>query len=311
MPKASRDSLHAKGKTDVYYFDPADVVLVTDKKSALYDERVDLDFKESLVQNMMYQPDPDGPPQGVLKVMNGRRNPETGKVEIIDGRQRTKAAREANRRLKKQGAEPIRLPVLLKRAGSDQRTMAMLISSNEHGTEDSPSARARKAQRYIDLGRDEKEVAVLLGVSESTIKNMLRFLEAPAAIRNAADAGKITHSDAYRLSREEPEEAKKKLGKLLEQAPRTPGKKRSKNAQKAREIVQGVDGNAGTEKATNALDRSILRSEKLVEDAAAEAIASWIDATWNGDENWDGSPKEIPNRIRSGEWREKAKGNAA
>ena len=300
MPKASRDSLHAKGKTDVYQFDPVDVVLVENKESVLYDERVDNDFKESLVLNMMFAP--DGVPQGVLKVLLGRRHPETGKVEIIDGRQRTKAAREANRRLKKAGIEPIRLPVLLKRVSSDQRMMAMLISSNEHGTEDSPSAKARKAQRYIDLGRDEKEVAVLLGVSEATVKNMLRLLDAPAAVRNAADAGKITQSDAYKLSREEPEEARKKLGKLLEQAPRTPGKKRSKNASKAREIVSG-----GSAEATAS---SSPRAEKKVEDAVAASIADWIERNWN-DVDWNGEPKAIPARIRAGEWREKAKEDAA
>jgi len=285
MPKASRDALHAKGKTDVYYFDPADVVLVEDKASALYDERVNSDFKESLVLNMMYAPD-DGVPQGVLEPTLGRRNPETGKVEIIDGRQRTKAAREANRRLKKQGRELVRLPVWLKRS-NDARAMAMLISTNEHRTEDAPLAKAKKAQRYIELGKDEKEVAVLLGVSESTVKNLLRLLDAPAAVKRAVDAGTITASDAYRLSREEPEAAKKKLGELLEHAPRAPGKKRSPNAKRARAIM-------GKPEAATA---------KKTEDAVAEAIAVWVEATWK-EGNWGGAPDEIPKRIRAGEWRQ-------
>ena len=302
MPKASRDALNAKGKTDVYYFDPDDVVLVEDKQSALYDERVDNDFKESLVLNMMYAPDGEVP-QGVLEPTLGRRNPETGKVEIIDGRQRTKAAREAKRRLKKRGIEPFRLPVMLKRA-NDQRAMAMLISTNEHRTEDTASAKARKAQRYIDLGKDEKEVAILLGVSESTVKNMLRLLDAPAVVRNAADAGKITTSDAYKLSREEPDEAKKLLNKLLEHAPRTPGKKRSKNAKKAREVMgkpepKAVSGGGGA--------IASAPSAKKVENSVAEAIAAWIEATWN-DTDWGGAPSDIPKRIREGEWR---KSNAA
>ena len=302
MPKAPRDSLHAKGKSDVWFMDPADVVLVTDKKSVLYDERVDNDFKESLVLNMMYAPDPDGPPQGVLKVLLGRRNPESGKVEIIDGRQRTKAAREANKRLKKQGAEPIRLPVLLRRASSDQRVMAMLISSNEHATEDSPLAKAKKAQRYIDLGRDEKEVASLFGISAATVKNLLSLLEAPAAVRSAVESGKISISDGYRLARLEPAEAKGKVAELIEKAPRTPGKKRSKNASKAREIVSG-----GSAEATAS---SSPRAEKKVEDAVAASIADWIERNWN-DVDWNGEPKAIPARIRAGEWREKAKEDAA
>jgi ParB family transcriptional regulator, chromosome partitioning protein len=297
MPKASRDALGAKGKTDVYYFDPADVVLVEDKGSALYDERVANDFSESLVVNMLYQPEPDGPPQGVLKVLLGRRNPETGKVEIIDGRQRTKAAREANRRLKKQGAEPIRLPVLLRRA-TDVRSMAMLISANEHGTEDSPLNRAKKAQRYIDLGRSEEEVAALLGLSKSSVKNLLGLLDAPAAVRSAVEAGKITLSDGYRLAKLEPGEAREKVAKLVEHAPRTPGKKRSKNAKKAREIVRGDKG-AGAGAAG-------AGSVKEIETATAEAIARWLERNWNGSD-WGGSVEELPKRIRAGEWREAAR----
>lgn len=291
--KASRDSLNAKGKTDVYQFDPEDVVLVEDKASALYDERVDLPYKESLVLNMMFAP--DGVPQGVIKILVGRRNPETGKVEITDGRQRTKAAREANKRLKKAGLEPIRLPVHIRRS-NDQQAMAMLMSANEHSTEDSPMAKAKKAARYIEMGRDPSEVATILGVSESTVKNLLRLLEAPAVVRNAVDSGKITASDGYKLSRDEPEEAKKKLGALLEHAPRTPGKKRSKNAKKARKIVRGVGGeSAATEK-----------TEKKSEDAVAKQIAAWIEANWSDEEgNWAGAPSEIPKRIRAGEWREK------
>jgi hypothetical protein len=111
-------------------------------------------------------------------------------------------------------------------------------------------------------------------------------------------------TDVY-LAREEPEEAKKKLGKLLEHAPRTPGKKRSKNAGKAREIVRdGAGGGGARVEKPNALDRSILRSEKIVEDAVAAAIADWIEKNWN-DADWNGSPKAIPERIRAGEWRDK------
>jgi len=281
MPKASRDSLGNKGKTDLYYFDPEDVILVEDDKSVLYDERVDNDFRESLVANMMYAP--DGTPLGVLKACIGRRHPESGKIEIVDGRQRTKAAREANKRLKKQGAELLRLPVLLKRA-SDVRLMATLISANEHATDDSPMGRAKKMQRFIDLGRGEDEVAQLFGISVASVKNMLRLLDAPAAVRHAVDSGKITASDGYKLAREEPEVAKKTLGKLLEQAPRVPGKKRSKNARKARAIMgETVD--------------------------VAEAIAAWVEENWGGG-NWDGAPSEIPKRIRAGEWR-KEKGKEA
>ena len=303
MPKADRDKLNNKGKHDVYLFDPEDVILKQEKSSALYDKRADNDFNESMVQNMMFEI--DGVPIGVIEHLSGRRQAETGKVEIIDGRQRTLALREANRRRKKLGLEPIWLPVHLKRA-NDQRAMSMLISANEHRTEDSAANKAEKAQRYIALGRDEKEVAILMGISESTVKNLLRLLDAPAVIRNAEATGKISTANSYQLAREaskDPEKAKEMLAELLEQAPRTPGKKRSKNAKKAREIVR--------KKSAASEARSEARAEKKAENEVAETIAAWIEATWNLKGDWAGAPSEIPTLIRSGEWRKQRKAEAA
>jgi ParB family transcriptional regulator, chromosome partitioning protein len=297
MSTESRKALQAKGKTDLFFFDPEDIVLVEDEKAVLYDERVKAPINEAMVLNIMYAPD-GATPQGVLKPILGRRNPETGKVECIDGRTRTRANREANKRLKKAGLPVTRIPVMLKRA-DDSRMMAMLISANEHHTEDLPLNRARKAQRYIDLGHDSKEVAQILGMSEATVKNLLRLLEAPAAVRNALDAGKISASDAYKLSREEPAEAKKKVAELIEQAPRTPGKKRSKNAKKARQVM----GKPEPEAAAEPEAAPSKKSTKKLEDAVAEAIAVWIEATWT-EGKWNGAPSDIPVLIRKGDWRE-------
>lgn len=274
MPKASRDALRAKGKRDVYMFDPDDLVIVEDEASSLYDERVHLPLDEALVVNMMFAP--DGVPQGVLEPGLGARNTETGKVEMIDGRQRVKAAREANRRLREQGLEPIRMPVLIQRVNK-HRAMGMLISANEHRQDDTPIGKAKKAQRYLDLGRDEPEIAALFGISVSSVKNMLSLLDAPAAVRGAIESGKITTSAAYKLAKLDPAEAKEKLAELLEKAPRTPGKKRSGNAQKERQVLGG----------------------KSREDKTAEAIADWIERTWDVD-------ADLVAEIRSGQWKEKS-----
>jgi ParB family chromosome partitioning protein len=279
MPKASRDSLNAKGKRDAYMFDPEDLVLVTDEKSSLYDERVKLPVDEALVLNIMFAP--DGVPQGVLEPVNVARNAETGKVEVIDGRQRVKAAREANKRLKKKGLEPVWVPAMIKRT-NPHSAMGMLISSNEHRQNDSPLGKAKKAQRYIDLGRDESEIATLFGISVASVKNMLSLLDAPAAVRNAVEAGKISTSDGYKLSKLEPAEAKEKVAELMEHAPRTPGKKRSKNAKKAREIVG---------------DKEPKKISKKGEDAVATDIAAWLDQVWKD------VPGDLLKKLRAGEWR--------
>ena len=279
MPKSSRDSLNSKGKRDAFMFDPEDLVLVTDEKSPLYDDRVELPVDESLVLNIMFAP--DGTPQGVLEPINAMRNSETGKVEVIDGRQRVKAAREANKRLKKAGLEPIWVPAMLKRTNG-QGAMGMLISSNEHRQDDSPLGKAKKAQRYLDLGRTEADIATLFGISQASVKNMLALLDAPAAVRNAVEAGKISTSDGYKLAKLEPAEAKEKVAELIEHAPRTQGKKRSKNAKKAREIVS----NGKQPKAS-----------KKAEDAVATDIAAWIT------ENFEGFDPSLTKGIRAGAWR--------
>lgn len=280
MPKASRDSLNAKGKRDAYMFDPNDLVLVEDEKSPLYDERVHLPVDEALVLNIMHAP--DGVAQGVLEPCNGMRNPETGKVEIIDGRQRVKAARVANKNLRKAGMEPVWVPVMLKRT-SAHGAMGMLISSNEHRQDDTPLGKAKKAQRYLDLGRSEDEIAALFGISKASVKNMLSLLDAPAAVRNAVESGKISSSDGYKLAKLEPEEAKEKVAELIEKAPRTPGKKRSSNSKAAREIVSGSKE---------------VKISKKSEDSVATDIAAWIDA------NYEDLPGDMLKCIRGGKWRE-------
>jgi len=295
--KASRDKLKNEGKRDAYTYDPEKLVLVMDEKSPLYDERVHLPIDEDLVKNIMFAP--DGVPLGVIEAVTARRNTETGDLEIVNGRQRVKAAREANKRLRKAGFEPIKVSVLIQR-GQDHRLVGMLISSNEHRQDDTPLGRAHKALRYINLGRDEKEVAALFGVSEATVKNMLRLLDAPAAVRNALESGKIAASDAYKLSREEPAEARKKVAELIEHAPRTPGRKRSQNAKKARQVMGRPEPAAG---AAQPEATPTKKSVKKLEDGVAEAIAAWVEDTWR-DGNWNGAPSDIPIKIREGDWRE-------
>jgi ParB family chromosome partitioning protein len=228
--KDSRAANGASGKKDVLLFDPEDLVLVEDVASAIYDERVKLPVSESLVLNIMTY--------GILEPVLVRKNQETGKTEVVAGRQRVKACREANKRLKKQGSEQHRVPAIIKR-GDPATLMGVMVSENEQREDDTPLGRAKKVARFMDLGRSEDEAAVMMGVSKASIKNMLGLLDAPAAVRKAVESGAITSSDGYKLAKLEPEEAAKRVEKLKTEAPRTPGKKRSSNGAKAREIVDG------------------------------------------------------------------------
>lgn len=288
MSKPSRDSLGNKGKKDAYTFDPEDLVLVTDENHPLFDRRVHLPLDEALVLNMMHAP--DGVPQGVIEPVTVVRDPETGKLLVTVGRQRIKAAREANKRLKKAGLEPFWVPAMIRRETKAHALMGLLISENEGRQNDTPLGRAEKAQRYLALGRDFKEIATLMCTSEATVKNWIAILDAPAAVKNALEAGKISNSDAYKLAKLEPSEAKEKVAELIEHAPRTPGKKRSSNAKKAREIVSGKESKEGTEKSEKKLS-------KRAEDAVAADIAAWID------ENYEDLHEGLIKGIRNGSWR--------
>jgi ParB family transcriptional regulator, chromosome partitioning protein len=268
--KNSAEVYGAQGKTNLLMFDPADLVIVEDVASALHDERAKLAVNESLVLNIMHH--------GVLQPIVVRRNPDSGKTEVVAGRQRVKACREANKRLKKQGLEPHRIPAIVKR-GEPHALMGVMVSENELRENDTPMGRAKKMQRYIDLGRTEEETATVFGCSVPTVKNLLRLLDAPKEVRRAVESGQIAASDAYKLSKLEPAEAKKKLAEIEKVAPAAPkGERRPREAaRKAREVLGDGPAVRGKKELLEKL-AEIQRSETVKEmhRAGAEAALLWV-----------------------------------
>lgn len=225
----SKNALDGK-RTNLFLVPPEDLVIVDDVASALHDDRAGKPVSESLVLNIMAH--------GVLEPILVRKNGDTGKIEVIAGRQRVKACLEANKRLKKQGAELLEVPCVVKR-GDAHQLMAFMVSENEGREDDSPIGRAKKLARYLDLGRTIEQAAVVFCVSPATAKNLLGLLDAPKEVQKALGKGEITASDAYKLSKLEPSEAKYRLKQLDKQAPKPEGRRRGKVAKKAREIISG------------------------------------------------------------------------
>jgi ParB family chromosome partitioning protein len=200
----------SKGRQDLLKFDPEDLVLVEDEKHALYDPRVKMPLDEALVRNIMAN--------GIIQPITARRNGERdGKalVEVVTGRQRVRAAREANKRLAAEGAEPVLVPTVLKR-GDDRSLFGVIVSENELRRGDSTTEKAKKLQRYIDMGGDEDQAAVQFGVSRSTIRNYLALLDCDKAVQKAVDAGSITATLAItEFSKVPREEQRAALEKVL------------------------------------------------------------------------------------------------
>lgn len=209
----------AKGKQDILLFDPKDLTLVDDKESALYDERVHNDVDDAMVKNIMAH--------GVLEPVIVRRNGETEEgpvLEVVDGRQRVKNALEANKRFEAEGKEPILIPAILRR-GEDADVMGVMISANEIRKADTPIVKAKKLQRYINMGRSEEQAAVMFGVHVATVKNMLSLLDCHSSVQKAVEAGTITATMAAKEFAKMPRnEQKEALEKMIE-AGATKGKK--------------------------------------------------------------------------------------
>jgi ParB family chromosome partitioning protein len=234
MAKSSVDAYGAKGEQKVLLMDPDDLVLVTDPNHPLYDARVNLPISEEMIASLLAH--------GVIHAVQIRKNPETGAVEVAAGRQRVKAAREANKRLREAGKEILLVRCMAAKGQDGAALFGMSVAENEIRTPDSPLGRAEKARRMIELGRSEEQVGVAMGVSPSTVRNMLAVLDACKAVKSALESEKITASVAYTLARLKPEEQRERLEKVLEEAPRAAGTKRGRkgSGQKAADIAGGT-----------------------------------------------------------------------
>lgn len=230
MGKSSVDTYGASGQSKVLHFKPEDLTLVKSEKHALYDDRVDQDIAEEFICNVDFY--------GILHPVVVRKNTEDGKIEVVAGRQRVRAAIEVNRRRKKRGDKLMLVPATIKR-GDDATMMGAMASENEGRVATTPMQKATQIQRMLSHGMDEKSVGLAMNISVATVKNLLHLMEAPAAVRNAVQQGKVSAAVGYKLSRLPAAEAKAKLAEATTASPRTKGK-RDGAAKKQLEVVTGV-----------------------------------------------------------------------
>jgi ParB family chromosome partitioning protein len=236
MAKNSIEAYKAEGKTNLLLMLPEKLHIVEDDTgSALYDpERANLPLDEALVLNIKEH--------GVIEPCIIWKDPETGKVFVVDGRQRTKCCVEANKRRKKEGLQPHTVPCVPRR---DKNTLMEVMISTFIRQDDTPINRAKKLARYMDLGHSEEQAAVTFGISKSTVRNMLGLAELPKDWQKAVQSGKVAASVAYTVKDLPAEEQKSKLAEILSSAPKAPGRKRSANGKKAREIATGKSDGKG------------------------------------------------------------------
>lgn len=189
--------------------DPDNFTLIgldTDDKEGhpLHDERVHLPVNMSLAKNMMEL--------GVLEPILCRENGD--RLEVIAGRQRVKAAREANRLLKAKGEKPITMPYLVKRP-DDAEAMGMMLSENTQRQDDDVMLKAEKAARFMKLEPSIDKAATYFGVDKQTINMWLKLRELHPEVRHAVKEGKIAATAAAKLHKLTKEEQYEQLNEIF------------------------------------------------------------------------------------------------
>ena len=256
-PKDSRQVHGAAKKGDVFRIDPEKLTFVTDPTAPGYNPGVLVEPTEAFVRNVDYY--------GVLTPIRVCRNTETGQTEVIYGVKRTKALRIANKRRIERGQEPHLMPMIVQRSVHGAEAAGMIITENEQRQATTASNRAEMAARMMDHGASHEDVGIAMGMDAAQVKNLLAFGEAPAFVRKAVDGEQITLTNGIKAAKlaikDGPEAGRKLVEKLIAEAPRTPGKKRSPNSRKAREIVDGAP---------------VMRSKKEIVQMKASLISGQI-----------------------------------
>jgi len=256
-----------------FMFMPEDVVIVggdgpndVDKKDEggdfhfLYDERVELPLSEEFVLNVMSL--------GVKKNIIITKIGEQGYV--IDGRQRVRAAREANKRLAKLGEPLLRVPGVQQK-GEEPLLMTIGVSTNEFNMEDTPLAKARKAQRLRDRGLDDEEIATAFGVTTKAIGNWEKLLGLAPPVKKAVASGKVSASAAAQLHDLPAAEQKAQLDDLVSK-----GNGKAPTIKQAKAAAKKAKGQATNQAPSKKVLRFIVEKRKEHEAALSEDFIAGI-----------------------------------
>ncbi len=258
-------------RSNLYNINPDDIIIIgldteDGPEHPLYDERVKLPLDEALVLNIMHL-------GKVIEPITVRKNGQN--AEVVVGRQRVRCAREANKRLKKQGCEPVYVPSIFER-GDDGRMFGFMISENEIRRADSLLIKAQKLQRYLGLGHSVEDAAVTFGVTPAAIRNWQSLLDLSKDVQKMVERGEISASAASKLAALPRDEQKAEAEKLVGS-----GKATTAQANRAAQQRQGKEG--GTVRVGSKQIKEVLSTVKTLHPEARKAMR-WVlgleDVTW-------------------------------
>lgn len=178
----------ASGRVDLPLFEPENLVVVNDPKHPLFDKRAMRPINEGFIKNIMAR--------GVMEPILVRRNGDT--VEVVAGRRRTLAAIEANKRIREQGGQTIRVLGIWKH-GDDANLLGMMIAENAHREAETIPDKAEKAARLLDLGKTKAEVADDFDCTVTALDGWLKFHDMDPKLQEAVRNNEIAYEVALTL----------------------------------------------------------------------------------------------------------------
>lgn len=194
MSNNTAKDVGAKRK-DMLMIDPADLVVVTDPAHELFDERaldkVDPRFKESVKRYGVKEP--------ILIRYNGKRPDGSRIIEVVDGRQRVRAALELNEENGWTGDDRVLVPCVVWQGTEKEATLSMVVL-NEARKNDDVWVKAQKAKRLMDRGATLEDMAVAFQRSEATVERWLRLFECSKEVIAAVEHEGLTVEAALKLT---------------------------------------------------------------------------------------------------------------
>jgi ParB-like chromosome segregation protein Spo0J len=181
-----KQALQGKRK-DTFLIDPTELVIIgLDTKDGpehpLYDRRIKKPVPESFIANVEME--------GVIKTIDVIK--VAGNAVVAEGRQRTRAAREANVRRAAMSLPPILVPVSVI-STDDEGTVRRGISANSNWVRETPIDQAYRIDKFLRLGGTKTEAMTAVGAPNlQTVDTLLRLLLLPETIRDQVDRGEVS-----------------------------------------------------------------------------------------------------------------------
>jgi ParB family chromosome partitioning protein len=232
-------TIKGASKSSYFHVDADDdrVVIITDPSHRLYDKRVELPIDPSMVESIA------DPNVGMIEPVVVRKVGD--EYQVVDGRQRVRAARAAKEKYPERKIRIKMLPQTL----TDYYAAVQSSIANTQRVDDSAIIKGRNAKRMKEMGAEDGELVTMFGVELRTIQQWMKLSEdASEELETALNAGEITLTSALKISKKPAEKQADALEKARSNGIQKPGpKKGTKRQRKIRIVATETDGGIDVE----------------------------------------------------------------